>query len=115
MRETRSFMIKTDSTMLVCDSTPGPWETTGGFVRAKSGAICKMSHNSAIKYAADQGSIEDAANTALIAAAPELLNAVIAAADYFHAFVDPESAEGRLAKVLKMTIQKATGARAIKR
>ena len=91
------------------DTTPGPWATTGGFVRAKSGAICKMSHNSAIKYAADPGSIEDAANAALIAAAPELLSAVIAAADYFHEFIDPESAEVRLAKVLEMTIQKATG------
>ena len=68
-----------------------------------------MSHNSAIKYAADTGSIEDAANAALIAAAPELLSAVIAAADYFHEFIDPESAEVRLAKVLEMTIQKATG------
>ena len=100
MRETERNTIKT---------TPGPWETTGGFVRAKSGAICKMSHNSAIKYAADQGSIEDAANAALIAAAPELLKAVIAAADYFHGLTDPESAEVRLTKVLEMAIQKATG------
>ena len=102
-------MIKTDPTMLVCDATPGPWAATAGFVRAKHGAICKMSHDSAIKYAAGQGSVEDAANAALIASAPELLEAVREAADYFHDFVESDHDEVRLAKIMRMAIQKATG------
>ena len=96
-------MIKTDPT------TPGPWAATAGFVRAKHGAICKMSHDSAIKYAAGQGSVEDAANAALIASAPELLEAVREAADYFHDFVESDHDEVRLAKIMRMAIQKATG------
>ena len=102
-------MIKTDPAMLVCDATPGPWVATAGFVRAKHGAICKMSHDSAIKYAASHGSAEDAANAALIASAPELLEAVREAADYFHDFVESDHDEVRLAKIMRMAIQKATG------
>jgi len=90
-------------------ATPGPWVATAGFVRAKNGAICKMSHDSAIKYASSQGSVEDAANAALIASAPELLEAVREAADYFHDFVESDHDEVRLAKIMRMAIQKATG------
>jgi hypothetical protein len=57
--------------------TPGPWEATIGFVRAKDrGAICKMAHNSPIQYEATMGSIEDNSNALLISAAPELLDAL---------------------------------------
>ena len=100
-------MIKTDPTMPVCNHTPGPWVATTGFVRAEHGAICKMSHDSAIKYAASQGTAEDAANAALIASAPELLEAVREAADYFHDFVESDHDEARLAKIMRIAIQKA--------
>lgn len=93
----------------VCNHTPGPWDHACGFVRARHGAICKMSHDSPISYAATPGSIEDDANAALIAAAPELLDAVLEAADYFHDFVESDDEETRLAKIMRMTIQKATG------
>lgn len=102
-------MIKTDPTMPVFNYTPGPWVTTTGFVSAGHGAICKMSHDSAIKYAASQGTAEDAANAELIASAPELLEAVREAADYFHDFVESDHDEARLAKIMRIAIQKATG------
>jgi len=56
--------------------TPGPWWVSGNFVRAEDGAICKMSHESAITYAAQPSSLEDAANANLISLAPDLLHAV---------------------------------------
>lgn len=102
-------MIKTDPSMLVSNHTPGPWVTTAGFIRAEHGAICQMSHDSAIRYAADPGSTEDAANAALIASAPELLDAIREAADYFHDFVESDHDEVHLAKILRMAIQRATG------
>lgn len=102
-------MIKTDPSMLVCNHTPGPWEHTTGFVRARHGAICKMSHDSPIGYVATPGSTEDEANATLIAAAPELLDAVQAAADYFHDFVESDHDEVYLAKIMRMAILKATG------
>ena len=102
-------MIKTGPSMLVSNHTPGPWVTTAGFIRAEHGAICQMSHDSAIRYAADPGSTEDAANAALIASAPKLLDVIREAADYFHDFVESDHDEVHLAKILRMAIQKATG------
>jgi len=68
-----------------------------------------MSHDSPINYAATPGSIEDTANAALIAAAPELFDAVREAADYFHNFIESDHDEVRLAEIMRMAIRKATG------
>ena len=102
-------MIRTDPTMLVSNCTPGPWTAGQGFVTAGHRAICKMSHDSTINYAAAPGSPEDAANARLIAAAPELLNAVRDAADYFHDFVESDQQETELADMLRAAIKKAVG------
>ena len=53
---------------------------------------------------------EALATARLIASAPELLEAVREAADYFHDFVESDHDEVRLAKIMRMAIQKATGA-----
>ena len=99
--------------MLVCeftdDFTKGPWSAGQGFVTAGHKAICKMSHDSAINYAASPGSVEDAANARLIAAAPDLLNAVRDAADYFHDFIESDQQETELAAALRAVIKKAVG------
>ena len=106
-------MIRTDPTMLVCeftdDFTKGPWSARQGFVTAGHKVICKMSHDSAINYAASPGSVEDAANARLIAAAPDLLNAVRDAADYFHDFIESDQQETELAAALRAVIKKAVG------
>ncbi len=54
--------------------TPGPWKRTSGFVAAGSRVVCSMARaNSVMHFAAEPGTLEDAANAHLIAAAPELL------------------------------------------
>jgi hypothetical protein len=84
--------------------TPGPWYKGAGFVRSEHGAICKMAHESPIMYAASTGSIENEANARLIAAAPELLEAVKKAADYFSSSADNHELVG----VMRMALKKAT-------
>ena len=49
------------------------------------------------------------ANARLIAAAPELLEAVEAASDYFHDFTESDQEETDLAKLMRAAIAKAKG------
>ena len=65
--------------------TPGPWHRTGSNYVARTGndgtgVVCKTSNTvDALRFCAGPGSLEDAANAALIAAAPDLLAACEAA------------------------------------
>ncbi len=60
--------------------TPGPWRTATGFVRAKTGVICQLSHpHSLLRFVSYD---EEIANARLIAAAPDLLAACKMAKEY---------------------------------
>lgn len=85
--------------------TPGPWITHCGFVAtAKHTAICKMSYTGAVKFAADPASLEDSANTRLIAAAPAMLAALEQIASD-----KPNSDKFALMAIARAAIQAATG------
>ena len=58
--------------------TPGPWEVLNNYVKkVGGGVIATTSRNGSIcRFEEDVGSLHDAANARLIAAAPELLEAL---------------------------------------
>jgi hypothetical protein len=58
--------------------TPGPWEVMNNYVKRVSGAVIATTarQNSVCRFEAEVGSSEDGANARLIAAAPELLDAL---------------------------------------
>jgi hypothetical protein len=98
--------------------TPGPWQRVGTHYVArmdgdgyKRGAVCKMANtDDAVIYCAGASSLEDAANAALIAAAPDLLAACKSALAALNdpdmdCYLDAESLE----VALESAIEKATG------
>jgi len=92
--------------------TPGPWRYSElgsegamiypdyGDIRERGRAICRVDM---------RDTLTDFANARLIAAAPELLEAVEAASDYFHDFTESDQEETDLAKLMRAAIAKAKG------
>lgn len=99
--------------------TPGPWWVMDSGVRDRGGYICHT--NPAQRYEGQddrfaQESAERAANKLLIAAAPDLLEALIAAVKYSDAMhraqahVDGETVDYETFPAWRAVIAKATGA-----
>lgn len=60
-------------------ATSGPWVAHCGFVATQGHkAICKMSYTGAVNFATGPATLEDTANAKLIAAAPDMFQALAA-------------------------------------
>ena len=79
-----AFKKKEEKTM---KHTPRSWQVSGSgdFVKSQDhSAICRMAYNGVWKWAAGIGTLEDRANARLIAAAPDLLDALKNVLDELH-------------------------------
>jgi len=99
------------TTTLRTAHTPGPWRHAAGLIVADGGAVATLPHNQGVVRPAARTPDEHAANARLIAAAPELLEALQA----FESLVGDVSDRrlwptlGPVADRARAAIAKATG------
>ena len=90
--------------------TEGPWEVLNNYVKRVGGGVVATTarNNAACRFEVDVASFEDAANAALIAAAPDLLGALKVAVEVMKDHNIDEAMAGEF-EVFTDAIAKAEG------